>query len=258
MSIFKKVLASVGIGSAKVDTKLEHTQVSPGETLSGVAHIQGGQLEQQIGSIYVYLKTEYLQEDDNGKKMTYTAEIAKYHITDGFLLRPGDSMEIPFALEIPEYAPLTHRNTPVWVETGLDIDRAIDPTDRDEIEIVAGPNVLTVMGALDELGFRLREVTNEYAPSFDGPAPFVQEFEYVPTTHFRRALDELEVLYFPRGDDLELFLQIDRRARGSRGRYEERMGLDESFVRVTIPGGELRRGSSVVCGQLQELISRYC
>ncbi|KPV58806.1 sporulation protein SpoOM [Paenibacillus sp. A3] len=256
MSIFKKVLASVGIGSAKVDTKLEHAQVSPGETLDGVVHIQGGQLDQQIESIYVYLKTQYVREH-NDSKVTHVAEIAKYRITDAFLLRAGESREIPFTLAIPEYAPLSLRNTPVWVETGLDIDMAVDPTDRDHIDIVAGPSVATVMEALDELGFRLREVSNDYAPRLGGPLPFVQEFEYVPTTNFRGALDELEVLYFPRGNDLELFLQIDRRARGFRGRLEEQMGLDESFVRLTIPGSELRRGSTIVAGQLHDLISRY-
>lgn len=256
MSIFKKVLASVGIGSAKVDTRLDHPRVSPGETISGVMHIQGGQLDQQIESIYVYLKTEYLKEE-NDKKMTYTAEIAKYHITDGFLLRAGEGREVTFTLGIPEHAPLSLQSTPVWLETGLDIDMAVDPRDRDQIDIVAGPNVATVMEALSELGFRLREVSNDYSPNLGGQLPFVQEFEYVPTTNFHGALDELEVLYFPRGDDLELFLQIDRRARGFKGKLEEQLGLDESLIRLTIPGSELRRGSTIVAGQLHDLILRY-
>jgi sporulation-control protein len=35
MSVFNKVLASVGIGAATVDTKLESDQVVPGEDVQG-------------------------------------------------------------------------------------------------------------------------------------------------------------------------------------------------------------------------------
>jgi len=39
MSFFNKVLASVGIGAATVDTKLERDVVMPGEEIKGVVEI---------------------------------------------------------------------------------------------------------------------------------------------------------------------------------------------------------------------------
>ncbi|MUG71911.1 sporulation protein [Paenibacillus validus] len=256
MSFFKKMLASVGIGSAKVDTELDSSQVSVGGAISGVVRVQGGSTEQQVDRIYLYIKTSYVKEE-NDHKVTREAEIGKFLLTDAFLLRPDERKEIPFSFRLPEQTPVTLRNAPVWVETGLDIEMAVNPTDRDYIQVTPSQEMQTVLDALDVLGFRLREVENEYAPRLGGRLPFVQEFEFVPTTHFRGKLDELEMLFFPKGGDLELFLQIDRRARGLRGMFAEELGLDESFVRLTIPGSELRYGAQTVASKLKELISRY-
>ena len=55
MSFFNKVLASVGIGSAKVDTKLETDVSTPGRQIKGVVEIQGGSTQQQINDVYLIL-----------------------------------------------------------------------------------------------------------------------------------------------------------------------------------------------------------
>ena len=52
MSFFKKVLSSVGIGAAKVDTILLNESCEPGGELEATVMIQGGDIEQQIDSIY--------------------------------------------------------------------------------------------------------------------------------------------------------------------------------------------------------------
>lgn len=256
MSLFKKVLASVGIGSAKVDTRIASTQIEVGGELRGVVEIQGGQLEQKIDRIYLYLKTQYMKEQ-NDRKVAVQAEIARFLITEGFLLQPGERRDIPFCFIVPDHTPVTLQRAPVWIETGLDIKNAIDPTDHDHIQVLPHKHMQVVLNALHELGFRLREVSNEYAPRLGRGLPFVQEFEFVPTTHFRGVLDELEVMFYVQGDDLELLLQIDRKARGLSGLLAEALDLDESFVRLTISGGELRRGSAAVARMLRELIARY-
>ncbi|WP_284642895.1 sporulation protein [Paenibacillus silviterrae] len=256
MSFFKKMMASVGIGSATVDTRLESVEVVIGEELRGVVAIRGGQLEQQIDNIYLYIKTHYIKEE-NDTKVTKEAEVAKYLITEGFVLKPNETREIPFAVPVPDRTPVSYRSTRVWLETGLDIKMALDPTDRDYMEVRASDSMQVILDALDVLGFRLREVTNEYAPRLGMGLPFVQEFEFVPTSKFRGSLDELEVLFFPRGDDLELYMQIDRKARGLRGIFAEAMEMDESFIRFTIPGSELRHGAYEAADRLEQLIARY-
>ena len=54
---FKKLLASVGIGQAKVDTILFDEVVEPGGILTGEIQIQGGQVDQEIDKIDLCLRT---------------------------------------------------------------------------------------------------------------------------------------------------------------------------------------------------------
>ncbi|MEJ8305647.1 sporulation protein [Saccharibacillus sacchari] len=256
MSFFKKMLASVGIGNAKVDTVLDNAQVPVGGELSGVVHIEGGQTEQQVDRIYLFIKSEYIREHDD-RKVRETATITKYLLSERFTLRAGERKQIPFRFTLPEYTPITLRSSGVWVETGLDIPSAVDATDRDALNVTPSDEIQIALDAIEQLGFRLREVTNDYAPRHRGPLSFVQEFEYVPTTKFRGQLDELEVVFSQHDGELELLLEVDRRARGLGGFFSEAMGTDESLVRVRFARGELSRGPQYIADLLENTISRY-
>ncbi|MCK6074575.1 sporulation protein [Paenibacillus silvae] len=256
MSFFKKMLASVGVGAAKVNTELHTTEVMPGGILSGVVYIEGGDVEQQVDRIYLSIKTHYIRES-NDRKIQETAVVAKYLLTDGFTLQPGDKLEKSFQFDLPHNLPITLHRADVWVETGLDISSAVDPSDRDRLHVVPSREMQIVLDAIDLLGFKLREVTNDYAPKLGGNLPFVQEFEYVPTSRFRGYLDELEVLFYPMDDSLELLLQIDRRARGLSGMLSEAMGTDETYVRLHLYERHLERGAHSVAQGLEEIISKH-
>ncbi|PZT53481.1 sporulation protein [Paenibacillus silvae] len=256
MSFFKKMLASVGVGAAKVNTELHTTEVMPGGILSGVVYIEGGDVEQQVDRIYLSIKTHYIRES-NDRKIQETAVVAKYLLTDGFTLQPGDKLEKSFQFDLPQNLPIALHRADVWVETGLDISSSVDPSDRDRLHVVPSREMQIVLDAIDLLGFKLREVTNDYAPKLGGNLPFVQEFEYVPTSKFRGYLDELEVLFYPMGDSLELLLQIDRRARGLSGMLSEAMGTDETYVRLHLYERHLQRGAHSVAQGLEEVISKH-
>lgn len=47
MSMFKRMLASAGIGAAKVDLMLHQDFVNAGDTISGTVRIQGGRVDQR-------------------------------------------------------------------------------------------------------------------------------------------------------------------------------------------------------------------
>ncbi len=256
MSFFKKMLASVGIGNAKVDTVLDTAQVPVGGDISGIVYIEGGQVDQQVDRIYLFIKSEYIREHDD-RKVRETATITKFLLTDRFTLRAGERKEVPFRFTLPEYTPITLRSSGVWVETGLDIPSAADATDRDALNVTPSDEIQIALDAIELLGFRLREVTNDYAPRLGGPLSFVQEFEYVPTTKFRGQLDELEVLFRQQNGDLELMLEVDRRARGLGGFFSEAMGTDESLVRLRLSHSDLSRGPHYVAEILENTISRY-
>jgi sporulation-control protein len=241
MSFFNKVFASVGIGSASVDTKLEKDTYMPGETVQGVVVIKGGKAEQQIDEIYLTLNTTYLRESDD-RKYSVTAVIDRFRLTTPFTIRQNETREIPFSFQLPFDTPLSIGRSKVWVTTGLDIKGGVDPSDKDYLNVVPNHLMSAVFTAVDNLGFRIREADCEEAPRrLRGRLPFVQEFEFVPSTGpFRGRLDELEIVFFPSEiGKLELMFQVDRRARGLSGLFSEALGTDETNVRLTVSNTDI-------------------
>ena len=255
MSFFDKVFASVGIGAASVDTKLEKDTYMPGETVQGVVEIKGGKVEQQIDEIYLSLNTTYLKESDD-RKYNVTATIDRFRLTTPFTIRSNERKEIPFTFQLPYDTPLSIGRSKVWVTTGLDIKGGVDPSDKDYLKVIPNQLMTAVFNAVDNLGFRIREADCEEAPRrLRGRLPFVQEFEFVPTSGlFRGKLDELEVVFLSSGNGtLDLMFQVDRRAKGLSGLFSEAMGMDETNVRLTVSNADLPNLQQ----KIQSVIQRY-
>lgn len=234
--MFQKFLASVGIGSAKVDTVLTQEEWLIGEEITGVVHITGGSVEQEIDSIYLTLSTTYIREVDD-KKMSSTYDLKKVRLTTPITIGKNEKREIPFSFPMPIEVPLTFGMKTVWVHTGLDIKRSIDPSDRDYIQVL--PNILlkSVLDAVQNLGFRLRQAECEELPyRLRDHVPFAQEFEFVPVSgQYYGKLDELEMLIIPRSyDSLEIVMEVDRKARGLAGLFAEALDMDEKVLRFTV------------------------
>ncbi|HLO10782.1 MAG TPA: sporulation protein [Pseudoneobacillus sp.] len=255
MSFFDKVFASVGIGAASVDTKLEKDTYMPGETVQGVVEIKGGKVEQQIDEIYLSLNTTYLKESDD-RKYNVTATIDRFRLTTPFTIRSNERKEIPFTFQLPYDTPLSIGKSKVWVTTGLEIKGGVDPSDKDYLKVIPNQLMTAVFNAVDNLGFRIREADCEEAPRrLRGRLPFVQEFEFVPTSGlFRGKLDELEVVFLSSGNGtLDLMFQVDRRAKGLSGLFSEAMGMDETNVRLTVSNADLPNLQQ----KIQSVIQRY-
>ncbi|MGM0922771.1 MAG: sporulation protein [Bacillota bacterium] len=255
MSFFNKILSSVGIGAAKVDARLASDKIVLGEELKGIIHVQGGNIEQQIDEIYLSLQTTYLKESDD-KKYHQTATIIKVKINEPFVIMANEIKEIPFAFPLPADTPITLGSSKVWLETGLDIKGAVDPSDKDFLDVAAPPLVQTIFSALRDLGFNLRKVENEAAPyHLRKRLPFIQEFEFYPTAGpFRGKLDELEVVISNVSHHgVELLLEVDRRARGLGGFLSEALEMDESLVKVMIT----QQDQASIRKTLENVIQRY-
>lgn len=255
MSFFNKMFASVGIGAAQVDTKLERDIVAPGEEVRGIVVIQGGKTEQSIDAIYLTLNTTYIKESDD-KKYTKTGQVDKFKLTEPFIIKANERREIPISFRLPSDTPLTLGKTKVWVSTGLDIKNAVDPSDKDFIRVVPNHLMESVLNAVSDLGFRLRETECEEAPyKMRRRLPFVQEFEFVPITGaFRGRLDELELVFFPTSSEqLEIMMQVDRRARGIGSLFAEALNMDETNVRLHVTSADI----PTMQQKIHSVIKRY-
>lgn len=241
MSFFNKAFASIGIGSASIDTKLEKDTVMAGENVKGIVEIKGGKVEQKVDEIYLSLHTTYIKESDD-KKFTVSACIDRFKLTDAFTVNPGEFKGIPFNFRLPQDTPVSLGRTKIWVQTGLDIKNAVDPSDKDFINVTPNPLMSAVFSAAEDLGFRMREAECQEAPHrLRRRMPFVQEFEFVPVSgQYRGRLDELEVVFFPEPNGMtDIMLQVDRRARGLGGFFSEAMSTDETNVRLTVSPADI-------------------
>jgi sporulation-control protein len=251
--MFKKLLASAGIGNAKVDTQLENDQLLPGESVSGKVVIQGGNMEQQIDRINLFVMTEAVRERDD-RKYYEKVVLEKFTIGNSFAIKEGETKEIDFKFILPTHTPPSLGRTKVWVQTGIDVPSAVDPSDRDFVHVLPHPYMKTVLDALTNvLGFDLRKVEMEYSRRYR----YVQEFEFYPSHEFRYALDELEAMFFIKENQIEIVLQVDRRAKGLGGLFAEALEMDENYVKVLFDNDDIERGAVFLAEQLKRVMKQY-
>ncbi|MFP3916991.1 sporulation protein [Lysinibacillus telephonicus] len=255
MSFFNKMLASIGVGAARVDTKLEKSSFVAGETIRGEVEIYGGNIEQQIDAIYLTLYTTYIKEvDDN--KYTAKAPVQQFRVSDPFVIQANETKIVPFTFNLPFDVPITVGKTEVWVATELDIRSGVDAQDRDYIEIRPSQLASRILEEVQQIGFRLRKAECEQASyKYRSRYPFLQEFEFVPVGGmFRGKLDELEIVFLSQTESsAEILMQVDRKARGFGGFLAEALDADETHVRMTITQQDLHNLGDI----LKQTIAKY-
>ncbi len=255
MSFFGKILASVGMGAATVDTKLHRSDFVVGEVVTGIIEIKGGNVEQIIEDVYLNLTTFYTVESGD-KEYSTNGIIEKYKVVEKCNIKKGEVKEIPFSFVLPFDTPITMHKSKVWIHTVLGIKDAVDATDNDYISVLPSNLIESIVNAVKQLGFRLYEVENEKRTRrIVGSRSFIQEFEFKPTQGaFRGKLDELELVFFQKSQDVvEVSMQVDRKARGFGGFLSESLGTDETNVRLTLTSKDIPTMPNV----LFEAIKRY-
>ncbi|MDC5839838.1 sporulation protein [Vibrio europaeus] len=214
--MFGKLKASLGIGAAKVDTVLESMSVFQGETLRGTVHIQGGDVEQQIDAINLKLCTEMKVESD--ESTSYQDFIlAKLQAVQPFVIQPNENKQVPFELRLDDETPITALNAlknqcHVWLETTLDIDFAIDPKDRDFVEVKPLPVVAKILSAIEQAGFGMVKADVEKGflrgGNFSSKSGCYQEIEFRNSGFINKK--EIELSFILDGGVVHCLAEVDR------------------------------------------------
>ena len=202
--MFDFSLASFGIGSAKVDTRIEQKQVQAGESLRGTVNVFGGHSPQTVDNIYLYILTQY----SKGNRIENYI-FKEYHLASSFVIEPDQREEFPFKIKIPMDVPMSCGKYPIYLKTGLDIQMAVDPTDRDRFEVLPIPAVCQVLKYIEDAGFVLHSVVNQYAKG-DRPHPFIQVFQFQPGSWYRGYIDQLNVFFEVQPEDIFVDMEIIR------------------------------------------------
>ncbi|WED26666.1 sporulation protein [Vibrio sp. DW001] len=249
MSFLKKTLASFGVGSARVDSILQQEFLIPGEKAKIVIEVYGGSTPQDIDNIDLKIYCRYIDEvpadNDKSKSDNYVGRmrrvprdyvLASWKLPYSFTIESGQQRSFDIELDLPANTPVTIGDTKVWLETGLDISLAKDPTDKDILTVRPTPVLDGVFTALEEEGLRIRQVECEATKGF--ALPFVQEFELVPTTgQFHGRWRELEIVAYQHDDALELWFEVDRQKQGLGGMLSNLLGAGKIKRNLLIPKG---------------------
>ena len=245
MSLFKKTLASFGIGSAKVDSVLKQEVLYPGQKVNITIHVYGGATAQEIDNIDLKLYCRYIKEvpannershHDGGsmRRVPTSYVLAKWTLPYAFTIQPGEERDFDVELDVPWNTPVTIGDSKVWLETGLDIAKAKDPSDKDILTVRPDPLIDAIFTALEDQGLRIRQVECEAVKGFE--LPFVQEFEFVPTTGpFHGRWRELEIVAYRSEDELKMWFEIDRHREGAKGMLASLLGRSELKRQLSIP-----------------------
>lgn len=229
------IFARVGIGAATVDTQIRPTTVIPGDTLQGEVIVQGGKVPQEVNALYLRLMTRYRTDES-----IRTFVLASRTLSAPMTIEPEQTWRQAFNLDVPYYTPLTIGHTPVYVVTGLDIALSVDPQDTDKLRVNPHPLQSRVLQALEELGFHLRREETEYHGHWGHyGSPLIQELEFHPPAVYRHRMTELEVVFRLDAAHLDVYLEIDRRARGLGLLFES---LNERYEQMRFTNADLQRG----------------
>jgi len=228
--MFKKFMAKLGVGSAKIDFVLKKDEYALGETIEGEFRIEGGNVDQEINKIDLDLNLRLLAK---GKEFNQT--ITSIPVQHSFIIRAQERKVIPFTYELPMNLLVSRGPVSYYFTTRLDIAAGVDNLDKDYIKILPPVRFNNLIEALGRLGFREKMDSGK----FDGSS---QEFEFFPTSHFNNHLSELEFVAALEDNGIRILLELDLRTAFGFGEKELKRELffsNEELGDVQLLSGKL-------------------
>lgn len=214
---FKKLFASLGVGSASVDTVLHEPNVVPGGVVQGEVHIEAGSVDQQIQGLSVGLMAKVEVETNDGE-MKQNIEFGRQQLGGALELKEGAKHTVPFQLAVPWETPVTMfmgqqlTGMSIGVSTELAIAQAVDSTDIDPVNVHALPAQQAILDAFGSLGFRFKSADMEKGRirGTRQQLPFYQEIEFFAPQQFR-GLSQVELSFVADGHEMDVVMEMDKK-----------------------------------------------
>jgi sporulation-control protein len=232
--LFETVLASMGMGAAKIDLRLDKDVVTTGKEATGQIVVTGGSAEQKVEGLSVYFMLQSTHARTNNSLVERVAMIDITH--DLFTIQPNESITFPFSFTCPVSIPSSSVNTKYYFITNLEIKNAIDSHDRDYITVLPNERVAQFLNGFKQLGFKQDWdglVTDEQGWS--------QLIQYHPTTYFYGVCNEIAVYfhYNAEQDTIDGVLQVGEQHTTNYSALIDMFHMDEKVRRFEITASEL-------------------
>ncbi|MED4532986.1 sporulation protein [Metabacillus fastidiosus] len=262
MSFFNKVIASIGIGTVKVDTKISSSRVIQGGDIQGIIQISGGQTDQEIRGIKLHLMTRYVYDETDHP---INCIIYTYKVDEQFIIEKEEVKELPFSFQIPFHTPMTIKdpytlkNVPrVWIDTDLDIRHALHSRDYDPISIDPSSVYETIIELIEGIGFKRRNMKNISAPNhFKTDHPYVQRFKFLPSCEkYLGRLNNLDVYMLQEKSETVVYFEVEKKAKGVIDSIKEELDVEEHHEKITLLNADVLKNRDVISEQFTDIISR--
>lgn len=220
--MFKRILASIGIGNAQIDTVLHTEYLLPGMPFTGEIRLMGGDVTQSLSGIDLVMMTRMSVETPDGEH-TQDCVLASWHLQDDIELQANENRTLDFQGEIPFETPITvlplsHPQSQVWLTTNLNIDNGVDAKDVDTLQIHPTPIMESVINAMNLCGFKLKKADVEKGylngGNFQSSTGCYQELEFAPEGWGFSSVQEVEISFVPEANVTHLLVELDRRFSG--------------------------------------------
>jgi sporulation-control protein len=231
--MFKKLFASVGIGSAKVDAIIKTENIYPNTPVDIEIVIKGGKTEQDLKGLTLGLFTsaqEEMEINDNDIEMNNSVLLDSWLVElEDSVIQPNQEIRVECQIFIHPETPITEiesGRSEVWLKTGLDIDNGVDASDKDYLTILLPDLQRHVLTAVEELGYSLKKIDTESGrlrgDGFESSIDCYQEFEFRKSTGIFSA-QEIELSFIDLDEEVGIVIEIDRSFSG------------DSYMSVVIP-----------------------
>jgi sporulation-control protein len=205
MNIFKKTLSSVrGKSGLKIDTVLEKAEYVAGELVRGHLYIKGGKTKLPVDSVYIQVMTEYsidledIIKKENGALQTIIVSIDS-------IIQPDEELIVPFFFTLSENTPISLHQSHVWISSRLEIDKTNNQYDADGVQIVPSVGLKTIIQAIQEEGFILRNCENK-----KNYGKITQEIEFFPLNgQYKSIVNDIKIAYLNFKTTADLTLQVN-------------------------------------------------
>jgi len=216
--VFKRFLASVGVGGATVDTVLSRSVLRPGEILQGTIKLSGGSIDQTIDQILLVLESVAEREYQDSSHHE-TVRISQHVLLGRYIIPAGAELDVPFEMRLPFETPITRAfgydlRIPLYLKTEVEVLGAVNPSDRDRVEIEPNQAQARILQAMQNLSLQLYKADLEIGNVRGARLPFFQELEFRASRHFSHRINEVELTFVAREHDMDVILEMDKKSSG--------------------------------------------
>ncbi len=254
------ILSSVVLRNAKVNLILNSNDLTPGSKISATLYIEGVNSEQYIENIFIDVITKHSQIKSDTQHITSNISTKVKHIIQKITIPINQTIKVNQGIEksiefiLDSETPMTISKSEVWIEVSID---NIIFKKKYDVNVKPHPFSSKILDSIEEIGFSLDKVYNDYFYGVKEGVPFAQWFVYTPSEEIREKFEQIRIAYLIEYEGVIVLIELDNMAKGIKGAVKTLLNVDSEEERTNIyfTKEEINMGTQYIKDKLIESIS---